>query len=542
IPRRVHARVLEAITQVGVRAVSYDVFFTGPARDGPEADQAFALALAKSGRAVLSMPCTSDYGADAARVAAVVGSSLAGGAAPAPLCEGVVAPNASLMASAAAVSQVELARSASGNVRGAYPLTEVGGRKLFSLSLATYLTGEGIAPGAIVQERSALGLGPVRVPVDDTGAVLASFRIPTEGDVLSYGELVKALGTDPPTLPERYAERLRGRYVLVGQTAQSVRDVGPFANGEQLPLVLLHGALLADLLEGEPLRELSLPVQLLLVAVFGALLTAAALWLRPVLLGLGLLVALWGLVGGGLLLAQAGIAVGPLGPALAAVLACALVASGRIATEERNRRRVKGAFHAYLNERVLARVLADPRRELPLEGARRRVTVLCASAREPASGAERVAPEEGIARRRARLKDLVARILEQDGRVEVLRGDGVVAVFGDPIANPDHARRAVAAALGILRTVGADERGLELRIGVATGLVLAGNVSPEEGRIEYAVVGSPVDEAEALARRAPVGGLLVSLETRDDCADAFTFEPSLPEDPILPAYLARARA
>src|SRR5262249_2582233 len=99
----------------------------------------------------------------------------------------------------------------------------------------------------------------------------------------------------------------------------------------------------------------------------------------------------------------------------------------------------------------------------------------------------------------ARMTDI---IVEHGGTLHGFRGDGIVAVFGAPIAHPDHAERAAAAALAMQRAMGDINethaaRGLprfEMGIGINTGEAVVGNIGSEQ-RAKYAVVGAAVNLA-----------------------------------------------
>jgi CHASE2 domain-containing sensor protein/class 3 adenylate cyclase/predicted Ser/Thr protein kinase len=547
ITRRMQARVLEALERAGVASVGYDVFFFQPGKDAPEGDELFGKVMARYGRAALAAPCTVDEGIDLGQLSAQVeASSLPAGPSPRFSCGRIVVPVEPLRSSGI-LTQVEISRSASGNVRGAYLLAEVAGRTLPSLGLATYLLGQGLTPKTgLRQEEGGIRVGPMRVPLTRDGAVLTSFRLPDADHLLSYGALVEAIGdTEPPTLPPEVAEGLRGKYVLFGQTAESVRDLGPFANGMQLPLVLLHAALLSDLLEQHPVREVSREVEFALIFFCGALLTAAALVLRPTLTFGAVLVVLVGILGGTLLLAKSGLVLAPLGPMAASVLAFALVLAGRLSAEERARSRVRGAFDGYMDEAALGKLLAEADGSLLLKGAQKRVSVLHAQVQEP-FGERELPPEERIQRLHQAFEVMTEEVLRRKGRVESLRGNGLLAVFGDPFSLPDHAPRAVEAALAIQSRMqaltGAKEgsRALVLRAGVATGEAVIGNVGLQDGRVEYVVMGAPLERALALTQQAPKDGVLVSSSTQEACSGRFGFDPIEESELAEPAFVVRA--
>jgi class 3 adenylate cyclase len=538
--------VLEALERAGVAAVGIDAFFIQPGKDAPEGDEIFGQVMARYGRVALAAPCTTDTGIDLEELTAQVeASSLPAGPSPRFSCGRIVVPVEPLRRSSI-VTQVEISRSASGNVRGAYLLAEVAGRTLPSLSLATYLLGQGLTPETgLVQEEGGVRVGSMHIPLNKEGAVLTSFRMPDVDHFLSYGSLFAAIGdTEPPTLPPEVVEGLRGKYVLLGQTAESIRDLGPFANGMQLPLVLLHGALLGDLLEKHPVREVPRAVEFALLFFCGALLTAAALVLRPTLTFGAVLMVLLGILGGTLLLAKRGLVLAPLGPMAASVLAFALVLAGRLSAEERARSRVRGAFDGYMDEAALGRLLADAESSLLLKGSQRRISVLYTQVQEP-FGDRELPPEERIQRLHQAFEAMTGEVVRRKGRIESLRGNGLLAVFGDPLSLPDHATRAVEAALALPSRVqelsGAKEgsRPLVVRVGVATGEAVIGNVGLQDGRVEYVVMGAPLERALVLTSQAAEGGVLVSSATREACSGRFGFAPIQESELEEPAYAVR---
>jgi adenylate cyclase len=92
---------------------------------------------------------------------------------------------------------------------------------------------------------------------------------------------------------------------------------------------------------------------------------------------------------------------------------------------------------------------------------------------------------------------VVACVDEQGGWVNKFEGDGALCVFGAPIDQPDHAARALRSSLAIVRAL----RGIDAGIGVSSGAAVAGNVGTEQ-RLEYTVIGGPVNEAARLSDAA----------------------------------------
>jgi len=123
------------------------------------------------------------------------------------------------------------------------------------------------------------------------------------------------------------------------------------------------------------------------------------------------------------------------------------------------------------------------------------------------------------------LESMATILFENGGTVDKFMGDGILAFFGDPFEQPDHAQRCVGAAIQMQkkarelnakwRHIGID---FKIRIGVNSGKVIVGNLGTKT-RIEYTVIGSAVNLAQRMESNAPQGGILAAepawLLTRD---------------------------
>src|SRR6266511_969257 len=112
-----------------------------------------------------------------------------------------------------------------------------------------------------------------------------------------------------------------------------------------------------------------------------------------------------------------------------------------------------------------------------------------------------------------------------DGFLAEFRGDGILAYFGYPLAHEDDAERTVRAGLDIIAAVGRLEtraaEPLAVRIGIATGVVLIGDLSREGALREHAVVGDTPNLAARLQALAEPGTIVVAASTRRLLGDLF---------------------
>lgn len=154
--------------------------------------------------------------------------------------------------------------------------------------------------------------------------------------------------------------------------------------------------------------------------------------------------------------------------------------------------------------------------QIPVE--RRQLTILFCDLAGSTALAARLDPEDMRDVIRAYQSACAAAITSHGGFVAKFMGDGVLAYFGYPRAHEDEAERAVQAALDIVDSVGslatAAEAPLQVRIGVATGLVVVGDLIGEGAAAEQAVVGETPNLAARLQALAEPFGIVIAETTR----------------------------
>jgi class 3 adenylate cyclase/tetratricopeptide (TPR) repeat protein len=155
-----------------------------------------------------------------------------------------------------------------------------------------------------------------------------------------------------------------------------------------------------------------------------------------------------------------------------------------------------------------------------LQGERKQVTVLFVDVSGFTSLSERLDPED-VHRLMSRAFDLMlAEVHRYEGTVNQFLGDGIMALFGAPIAHEDHARRAVHAALGIRRALEdlqqqLTPRGITFRArqGLNTGLVVVGSIGGDL-RMDYTAVGDTTNVAARLQQASEPGRVTISETTQ----------------------------
>jgi adenylate cyclase len=191
-------------------------------------------------------------------------------------------------------------------------------------------------------------------------------------------------------------------------------------------------------------------------------------------------------------------------PIAAAVISMVLAYVVRLLVEERRRRRVQAAFGYYLAPSLVDR-LTEHEAELRLGGERREVSVMFADLSGFTALSSRLGPEELMELTNLYLGLVVDAVEATGGYVDKFIGDAVMALWGAPLADPDHAAKAARGALqalaGVMRAKaeadGRGEPGYTIKIALNTGPVVIGNVGAAK-RYNYTAIGETVNVAARL--------------------------------------------
>jgi class 3 adenylate cyclase len=196
-------------------------------------------------------------------------------------------------------------------------------------------------------------------------------------------------------------------------------------------------------------------------------------------------------------------------------------AAEALAAERREVRRL-GLFRHYLWPEVASALLEDPD-QAALGGATVEVSVLFADLQGFTAYADHTQADAVVGLLNEYFGDIVPIVLSHGGTVVQFVGDGIVALFNAPIPQPDHALRAVRAAVSFQsatsRRAERDPGLPRFRVGIATGPALVGNVGSKEVR-SFTAIGETVNLASRLQTAAPVGGVVVSATTAERLAGA----------------------
>ena len=367
------------------------------------------------------------------------------------------------------------------------------------------------------------GADEVAIPVDASVHV----RVPYRGPGGPRGGSFEYVSASDLLQGRIAADHLKGKLVLVGVGAPGLYDQRTTPVADVYPGVEVHANLLSGLLDGrlpvQPDWTSSFEVmQLLLVAALlaGLLPRLSAVRAAQFALLVGVL-----LVGINLWAVQAHALLLPLASSLllAGAIYLGITIWGYI-VEGRSRRSLARLFGTYVPPELVAEMARDPAR-YDMRAENRELTVMFCDMRNFTRVSELLSPEDLRALINGFFSSMTTAIREQRGTLDKYIGDAIMAFWGAPIADPEHAAHAVSAALAMtqrLRSLNVDLRARALPeigvgIGLNTGVVCVGDMGSSMRR-SYTVMGDAVNLASRIEGLTRHYGLdvLIGESTRVD--------------------------
>jgi adenylate cyclase len=335
------------------------------------------------------------------------------------------------------------------------------------------------------------------IPIDTQGRVLINYfgKQKTFRYVSYYDVLERRL---PP-------ETFQDRIILVGTSAAGLADLRPVPFETAFPGVEVHANIIYSILTQEFITQQSQTLSLVVMLIFAMIAGVITMIWSP---WLGILFVL--LLSGGYIwltnwiFTDRNAWIPQVQPMLSFGIAFISVMVYRFLSEERQKQLIKGMFVHYASELIVNELIKDPSK-LKLGGDKKYATAFFSDIKDFTTVSEKLAPEKLITQLNEYLSAMTDIVLEYGGYLDKYEGDAVVAVFGVPVDQTDHAERACLAALDMQKVLvdlrkkwSAEKRpAFEARIGLNTGEMIAGNIGGKN-RFDYTVIGDSVNLASRL--------------------------------------------
>jgi adenylate cyclase len=512
-PRAVHAELLEGIAAQSPRAVVFDVLFDEKDTFRRESDEFFSEVASRS--PIAYFPLTRLPGRNDPKFPPI----------------SVYARQLGLHASPGADPQARIA------LLPPLALPEAAWRRTGTIGFLEDPDGVGrryaireIAAGWEIPSLPARLARDLGWPLPEGDALVLAWRGARNGfRHVPYADLYEDFNRAQRMRP---ADELRGKIVLVGTAATGMQDLRVTPLGSLYPGVEILATAIENLKNGRSMRYAPSWAQaaaavVLLLGAFVAFRGNVAATRVGLLLGAAtaaLLAASW-------LLVQRLVLAPVLAPLAAAWLFYLAAAGAAYLRERHARREAIAMFSRFVNPHVVAQLVE--RGGIEGGGQTREVTLLFSDIRGFTSLSERRAPEEVVALLNRYFTLQVDVIFRHGGSLDKFIGDAIMALWGAPLEDREHARHAVACALDMAEALqrfrdelGEPGRDFDVGIGIHSGPAVVGLIGSERRR-EYTSIGDTVNLAsriEGLTKDAK-RRILVSRETMARCAGAFDFEP-----------------
>ncbi len=416
-----------------------------------------------------------------------------------------------------------------GVIRWINLVRNINGRLMPSLALKTVASAMGREPvvffdGHGIEE--ILLMNPnddrdlIKIPVDPVGTGRAMINHLGGRQMVPHFSFVDAMNN---SFTHQERDQLQGAVLLAGPTATGINDIRANSFDATIDGVENHAAFIDNVFTGKFMRRpaaifkmefLGIMALGLLTTAFVSILPATASAIATSLLFLTMFIVdryFW--FGKGVWVAAAA-------PLFTVGSVYLMVTTYRYLTEEREKKKVKGAFSLYLSSDVIAQVLENPE-SLKLGGEKKELTVFFSDVRDFTTMSESMSPEKLCELMNLYFTPMTKIVLDSKGVLDKFIGDAIMAFWGAPLEVPNTADVACEASINMLYVldrlrVDFPKMGLpvvDIGIGLNTGPMSVGNMGSDE-RFTYTVMGDNVNLGSRLEGLTKEYGVKILLSDR----------------------------
>jgi len=544
-PRLIHATVIDYLAAAGAKVIGYDILFAE--RDirkfmvadtewtGEESDAVLVDSTKKAGNVVHIAEASSGELIDPSRALRVnLDAPAFNVKLPYTVCgeqrPNITPPFAALAEASSGIGHSLLALDPDGPVRRTSPVVNVAQRSIPSFAYAVAMAaGYRAAPNVVTDEAGhCVAMIPWRGPAEIAAGV-PTFTSFSFYDVF-YSQQQIMEGQRPGIDPALFKDRI----VIVGGSVEGLKEIftTPFPSGD-ITGPEVHANVVDALLSSRSIERAPPWLTLTLVIAAVVIVGVAGSFLNAWLTGAVALVAATLFGWQSIALFARGTWIPVTIPLLALVFAFVGDLAWKYFVEGREKRQVKKLFSRYVSKDVYDQLVANPSLAA-LGGARRHMTVLFSDIRGFTTMSEKGTPEDVVAQLNQLFTRMVAVVFSNRGTVDKFVGDMVMALYGAPLDDEDHAEHAVQTALAMIKTLQEMNQEwardgkpqLDIGIGINTGDMIAGNVGSET-IMSYTVIGDAVNLGARLESLNKEYGtrIIISEATRERLKGRYDIHP-----------------
>lgn len=389
-----------------------------------------------------------------------------------------------------------------GVIRWAPLVMKMGENYYFPMSIATLLQYLDMPAIKLVLNEvgvESIQIEDVQIPVDESGRLLINYLGPAK-TFPHYGITDILHGRLSPEL-------FRDKIVIIGATATGIYDLRVTPHSNVYPGVEIHANIIDNILRQNFLQHsawatfLDICSIIILGLVVGIVIPRVKA-LNGVIFILIMMSVF--VVANAFAFIHSRLWLNMVYPILTMATIYLMITVYRYVTEEREKKKIRGAFQYYLTASVMEEILKDPSK-LKLGGDKKDLTVMFSDIRGFTTISEKLTPQELVHLLNEYLTAMTDIVFKYNGLLDKYIGDAIMAVWGDPVEQPDHALRGCNTALDMMKTLSALQEKwrqegwphVDIGIGVNSGDMVVGNMGSDM-RFDYTVMGDNVNLSSRL--------------------------------------------
>lgn len=365
----------------------------------------------------------------------------------------------------------------------------------------------------------------LEIPVESDGKLWVYYRH------IDHEEYISARKLFDPAEREKLRERINGKIVFVGTSAEGLRDIRSTPLDIFVAGVEVHVNVVEQILQGKFLKrpDIIVGVEAAIIGFAGLLIILFAPFMNVIVLGVLTSGLIWCMfLGSWQMYKTEGLLLDPFYPSIALFVLFLVSSLLSYIRSEAERQRVRQAFGLYISPEFMEELANDPDK-LKLGGEVRDLTVMFTDIRSFTTISESLTPEELIHLMNDFLTPMSDLVMENRGTIDKYMGDAMMAFWNAPLDDPEHARHACHSALKMNEALipvnerikaRAEKEGrapvlLNAGIGINTGPCSVGNMGSRQ-RFAYSALGDGVNLASRLEGQTKAYGvnILVGENTR----------------------------
>lgn len=361
---------------------------------------------------------------------------------------------------------------------------------------------------SISAKNNTIEFGRLSVPLDEQQAYLINmvgqYHPYSMSGVLSS---IKAIRDGDVEKVRVFPDEFKDKVVFIGASAAGLEDIKPTAVSAKTPGVYIHASVASNFLENDFLRISPLVLTLAIVLLLTKANSVGILYSRTLA---PKIVIPFAMACGYLALATTAFKYNWVMPVTTPLLAMAISLLSSLTylafTEGKDKRRVRNMLSQYVSPAVLAEVVDKYQEQIGAQvGKREHLTILFSDVRGFTSFSEKLAAEQVVEILNIHFGVMTDIIFSKNGTLDKFIGDAIMAFWGAPIRDNQHADLAVQSAIEMIRSMSVVNARLgihgyppiQIGIGINTGDVVLGNIGSEK-KLDYTVIGDNVNLASRL--------------------------------------------